>query len=65
VRRRLALRRETLAELASDDLALVQGAATVATCYSGVTYCDPACAAYRKLTALTPRCTPPTRGEDG
>ncbi len=40
MRKRLALRRETLAELTTDDLHRVAGAdGTVVTCYTAVTVC--------------------------
>jgi hypothetical protein len=42
VKRTLTLRRETLAELAADDLRAVHGASGVA-CYTGVTWCIDAC----------------------
>jgi hypothetical protein len=45
MKRTLTLKREALTELATDDLALVNGAqAPSVFCTSALTFCDPVCA---------------------
>jgi hypothetical protein len=58
--RRLTLRREALAELASDDLRLVQGGYATQYCVSNAKLCATnlgLCAVVDRLPTM--RCTPP------
>jgi len=51
--RRLTLRRESLAELASEDLRLVQGGVATQYCITNLGLCD------EETRLPTTRCTPP------